>query len=287
MPALCALSDADAKRALLPPLCSGERTATLIAPLSDGVFDQANVVVTAGQHADGWQLTGSVPQAPDAAASDTLLVAAATADGVALFSVDANASGMTRTALTTLDLTRRQAAVSFDATPATLLAAGGEAVQAINRAALVGATLLAVEQVGGSQRMLDATVAHVTTRIQFGQPVGSYQAVKHRCANMFIALELARSAAYHAVWALQDEVDDARLATSLAKAVASESFSWIAGSAIQMHGGLGFTWEGTPHLYFKRATTDALTLGDPTEHIDKVARLAIDTVQAQPAGVSA
>jgi alkylation response protein AidB-like acyl-CoA dehydrogenase len=287
IPALSALSDSEAKKTLLPALCAGERTATLVAPLSAGVFDPAAVTVRAAEHnldRGGWQLSGEVAQAPDAAAADTLLVAATTADGVAIFAVDADATGLTRTALTTLDLTRRQAAVSFSATPATLLTSGSsEAVEVCDRAALVGATLLAVEQVGGSQRMLDATVAHVSTRIQFGQPVGSYQAVKHRCANMFIALELARSAAYHAVWALQDGVDDVRLAASLAKAVASESFSWIAGSAIQMHGGLGFTWEGSPHLYFKRATTDALILGDETQHVDQVARLAIDTVQTQQA----
>ena len=156
----------------------------------------------------------------------------------------------------------RQAAVTFAGTPATLLARGDEARAACERAVLVATALTAIEQVGGSQRMLDVTVAHVSTRIQFGQPVGAFQAVKHRCANMFIQLELARSVAYHAIWALEESVDDVCLATSLAKAVASEAFSMVSGSAIQLHGGLGFTWEQDPQLYYKRAAASAVELGD-------------------------
>ncbi|MFE5708752.1 acyl-CoA dehydrogenase family protein, partial [Rhodococcus koreensis] len=194
----------------------------------------------------------------------------------ALFAVAGDAAGLTRTPLTTLDLTRRQAALSFAGTPARLLATGAEALDACARAALVAGVLLAVEQVGGAQRMLDITVAHVATRKQFGQAVGAYQAVKHRCANMLIAVETARSAAYHGVWALQDGTDDPQLAASLAKAVASESYAWVSTSAIQMHGGLGFTWEGTPQLYFKRATTDSLTLGTADQHLDRIAGQVLD-----------
>ncbi|MFJ3667402.1 acyl-CoA dehydrogenase family protein [Streptomyces sp. NPDC090106] len=279
MPALVALGDENAKRELLPPLCSGERTATLVAPLATGVLDEDAVTVEAGGTGvrGGWLLTGEAAQVPDGADADTLLVLARTADGPALFAVAGDAEGLDRTALTTLDLTRRQAAVSFAATPARLLASGAEAVGAVERAASVASVLLAVESVGGSQHMLDVTVAHVSTRKQFGQPVGAFQAVKHRCANLLIAVETARSAAYHGVWALQDGTDDPQLAAGLAKAVASESYQAVTAGAIQLHGGIGFSWEGSPHLYFKRAATNGLTLGTPTQHLDRVAALALDT----------
>lgn len=276
MPALCAISDNEAKRDLLPGLCSGERTATLIAPIGNGAFEEHQVALTAAQHGADWQLSGTVAQVPDGSCADTLLAVAKGPDGLGLFAVDGAAAGLTRTELTTLDLTRRQAAVAFAGTPARLIASGAEVHDAVAHAATVGAILLSVEMVGGSQTMLDRTVAHVSTRIQFGQPVGAYQAVKHRCANMLISLEQARSAAYHGAWAIQDGVDDARLAAGLAKAVASEAYLWVSTSAIQMHGGLGFTWEGSPQLYFKRATTDALTLGTATQHFDRVARFALD-----------
>ena len=276
MPALCAISDDAARRELLPALCSGERVATLAAPLSEGSLDAAAVAVEATSDGVAWTLSGAVALVPDGAPADRVLVVATTGDSHALFAVDSAAAGLTRTPLTTLDLTRRQARLAFDETPARLLATGEEALAACERAAQVATVLLSVEQVGGSQRMLDVTVAHVSTRKQFGQPVGAFQAVKHRCANMLIAVETARSAAYHAAWALQDGTDDPRLAASLAKAVASETYSSVTAAAIQLHGGLGFTWEASPHLYFKRATTDALTLGTATQHLDRVAELVLD-----------
>lgn len=283
MPALSAISDADAQRDLLPGLCSGERTATLAAPITTGTFDEHGITVTALETEAGWRLSGSIAQVPDAVDADILLIVARSTAGVSLFAVDGDAPGLRTTPLTTLDLTRQQAAVELTETPARLLANGAEAHDIIEHTAMVAAVLLAAEQVGGSQAMLDATVAHVSTRIQFGQPVGAYQAVKHRCANMLIALEQARSAAYHGAWALQDGLDDSRLAASLAKGVASEAYAWISTSAIQMHGGLGFTWEGAPQLYFKRATTDALTLGTTTQHFDRVARYALDDASLLPA----
>lgn len=278
MPALVAISDESAKTELLPPLCSGEKVATLIAPLTDGTLDQAAIAVSASEGGAGWTLSGSVAQVPDGGSADLLLVLATTDSGPALFAVETTAPGVDRTSLSTLDMTRRQAAVAFADAPARLLATGAEAVAATTRAAQVASVLLAVEQVGGSQRMLDVTVAHVSTRKQFGQPVGAYQAVKHRCANMLVQVETARSAAYHGAWALMDGTDDPELAASLAKAVASEAYSFVSTSAIQMHGGLGFTWEGSPQLYFKRATTDALTLGTAAQHFDRVAAQVLDTL---------
>jgi alkylation response protein AidB-like acyl-CoA dehydrogenase len=276
LPALLALGDAEVQHEYLPGLVAGETVATLIAPDTRGEFDAEAVTITADRSADGWALSGRAAQVPDGFEAELLLVAAQTGDGVALFAVEGGASGVERTALSTLDLTRRQADVSFAGSPARLIAEPGEAEAVCARAVLVATALLAVEQVGGSQRMLDVTVAHVSGRLQFGQPVGAYQAVKHRAANMLISVEQARSAAYHAVWALQDGTDDPVLAASLAKAVASETYSWVSASAIQLHGGLGFTWEGTPQLYFKRATTDALTLGTAQQHIDRLSGIVLD-----------
>lgn len=279
MPALTALSDDDVKAEYLPALVRGERVATLAVPTAGGTFAADQVTVQATRTGAAWTLSGGLAQVPDGMTADLLLVAARTGDGVALFAVDSDAEGVARTPLSTLDLTRRQADIALENAAARRIAAEDECQDVCERAVLVASALLAIEQVGGSQRMLDATVAHVRDRLQFGQPVGAFQAVKHRCANMLVALEQARSAAYHAVWALEDGTDDARLAVSLAQAVASESYTWVSGSAIQLHGGLGFTWEGSPHLYFKRATTDALILGSAEEHIGHV---AVHTVDVAP-----
>lgn len=290
MPALAAIADEDAKRELLPPLCSGDQVATLVAPLADGGLDETAITVGAERAGERWLLSGEVDQVPDGASADLYLVVATVgvgseagpgpdpSPGLALFAVPGDAAGLTRTPLTTLDLTRRQAAVALDATPARLLATGPEVARVCERAAQVAAVLLATESVGGAQRMLDITVEHVSTRRQFGQPIGAFQAVKHRCANMLIAVETARSAAYHGAWALQDGTDDPQLAASLAKAVASEAYHAVSTGAIQMHGGLGFTWEGVPHLYFKRASTNGLTLGTATQHLERVAGLTLDAL---------
>ncbi|BBZ31225.1 acyl-CoA dehydrogenase (plasmid) [Mycolicibacterium madagascariense] len=276
IPTLCAVSDAAVRDLHLPGLMSGARIATLALPSPRGVFDAELVEVSATGDDGGWTLSGIVDHVVDGSVADTLFVAARTADGVALFAVDATSDGVTRQPLSTMDLTRRQARVVFDQCAGALVAAEAETPEVCTRALLHAAVLLAAEQVGGAQRMLDATVAHVSSRLQFGQPIGAFQAVKHRCANMLVALEQARTATYHAAWALDDDSDDPRLAASLARVVASEAYTWISTSAIQLHGGLGFTWEGLPHLYFKRATTDALILGSVEDHVALVGNAAID-----------
>ncbi|MDQ7909360.1 acyl-CoA dehydrogenase family protein [Phytohabitans sp. ZYX-F-186] len=283
IPLLSAAGDDATRRAYLPDLVDGGRTATVAAPLTGGTFDAAAVTVAAKAEGDGWKaegdgwvVSGRVEFVPDGAAADLLLVAARTDHGVALFAVDAAADGVRREPLATLDLTRRQAVVEFSGAPARLIAGEKRALAALAHAARVGAVLLAAEQVGGGRAMLDRTVEHVTGRYQFGRPLGSFQAVKHRCADMLVAVEQARSAAYHGAWALQDGTDDPQLAASIAKAVASEAYTRVAAAAIQLHGGIGFTWEHPAHLYFKRATADSLTLGTVAQHVDLVAGIALD-----------
>jgi alkylation response protein AidB-like acyl-CoA dehydrogenase len=267
IPALVAAGDDE----LLAALVAGERTAALAVPAD------ALAPVEPGVAADGDRLTGELAQVVDGAA-DVLLVPARTADGIALYATE----GGERIPLSTLDRTRRQARVRFDATPARPLATGADAERAIVAALRVGGALLAAEQVGGAQRLLDLTVAYAGTRMQFGRPIGSFQAVKHRCADMLVLVEHARSTAQHAAWALQDGTDDADLAVSIAQATCSEAYQRIAADAVQLHGGIGFTWEHPAHLYLKRAVSAAALLGSAAAHRERIAARVLDA--AAPTG---
>jgi alkylation response protein AidB-like acyl-CoA dehydrogenase len=215
----------------------------------------------------------------DGAAADEILVAASGSNGIGLYVVDAKDTQ--RTPLTTLDLTRPQATITFADSPARLLAGPEEAQRVITHALQVGSALLAVEQVGAAQHLLDLAVEYAKSRLQFGRQIGSFQAIKHKLADMLVDLEHARSAAYHAVWALADGSDDPALAVSIAQATASAALSHIAADTIQVHGGIGFTWEHQAHLYFKRATTDAALLGTAEQHRSRVADFVLDDASAE------
>jgi alkylation response protein AidB-like acyl-CoA dehydrogenase len=264
IPALVALGGDE----LLADLVAGTRTAALAWTGPGGA---------PGVTASDGTLTGTVRQVVDGGA-DVLLVPVDGPDGPALYATE----GGERTALSTLDQTRRQAAVAFDATPARLLAAGDAAERAVRRALHAGGVLLAAEQVGGAQKLLDLTIAYAGTRLQFGRRIGSFQAVKHRCADMLVLVEHARSTAYHAAWAVQDGSDDPDLAVAIAQATCSENYEQVATDTVQVHGGIGFTWEHPAHLYLKRAFTDAALLGSAEQHRDRVAALVLDT--ARPTG---
>jgi alkylation response protein AidB-like acyl-CoA dehydrogenase len=272
IPALVAAASGPARDELLNELVEGRRTAAFAVADRAGAFAPAAVTVTAS----GAAVTGIVDQVVDGGAADVLLVAAKGPDGVALYTVDATAAGVQRTPLETLDLTRPQANVQFTDAPAQLIAGPAEADRVIAHALHVGAALLAVEQVGAAQHLLDLSVDYAKSRLQFGRPIGSFQAVKHRLADVLVDVEHARSAAYHAVWALTEGSDDAALATSIAQAVCSAALSHVATDAIQVHGGIGFTWEHQAHLYFKRAATDAALLGTAEQHRSRVAELVLD-----------
>lgn len=277
VPALVAASAGPARDGLLADLVEGARTAAFAVGERAGVFDPATVTVTA----DGDALTGTLPQVVDAGAADVLVVAATTGpDGVSLYAVDTAADGVTRSPLVTLDLTRPQATVELAGAAATLIAGPDEAPRVIQHALHAGAALLAVEQVGAAQHLLDLAVDYAKSRLQFGRPIGSFQAVKHRLADMLVEAEHARSTAYHAVWALTDGSDDPALATAIAQATASSALSRIAADTIQVLGGIGFTWEHQAHLYFKRATTDAALLGSAEDHRSRIAALVLDSATA-------
>jgi alkylation response protein AidB-like acyl-CoA dehydrogenase len=264
-------------------LVEGRRTAAFAVTDRAGAFDPSTVSVTASRSGEEWTLTGTVERVVDGGAADDLLVAADGPDGVALYVVDAAAEGVHRTPLVTLDLTRPQATIRLADAPARVVADPAEAQRVIEHALHVGSALLAVEQVGAAQHLLDLSVEYAKARLQFGRPIGSFQAVKHRLADLLVDLEHARSAAYHAVWALTDGSDDPALAASIAQATASAAFARVATDTIQVHGGIGFTWEHQAHLYFKRATTDAALLGTPEQHRARVAELVLDTASADRA----
>jgi alkylation response protein AidB-like acyl-CoA dehydrogenase len=256
---------------VLSSLIRGQITATVALPQTGMEFDARSIRVAES----GGLLTGELPQVVDGDA-DLLVVAAKRSEGFGLFLVD----GADRVRLPTLDQTRRQARIFLDGVPGRLLATGSEAHQAVERALCVGTALLAAEQVGGAQRLLEMCVDYAGTRLQFGRRIGSFQAIKHRCADMLVLVEHARSAAYHAVGSLQTGTDNPRLVASIAKATCSQAFLSVANSAIQIHGGIGFTWEHPAHLYLKRAVTDAALLGSADEHLDRIASIVIDGTHA-------
>ncbi|OBI79397.1 acyl-CoA dehydrogenase family protein [Mycobacterium sp. E740] len=280
IPALVAATSGPARDELLGDLIEGRRTAALAVVDRAGAFDPDAISVTA----DGETLSGTVTQVVDGGIADVLLVAARGSGGAALYAVDTADAGVQRTQLATLDLTRSEANVTFADAPARLIAGADETARELDHALQVGAALLAVEQVGAAQHLLDLSVEYAKSRLQFGRPIGSFQAVKHRLANLLVDLEHARSAAYHAVWALTDGSDDPALATSIAQAVCSTALSHVATDTIQVHGGIGFTWEHQAHLYYKRAATDAVLLGSAEEHRDRIAAMVLDdaTVERAP-----
>ena len=276
--AIPALVAASAGGDMLAALVDGTRTAAWAVGDVAGGFDATAVTVDAVPRDQGWALTGTVERVVDAGAADNLLVAANGPDGVGLYAVDSASSGVQCVSLTTLDLTRPQATVRLSGAPAQLIAETDEAPRVITRSLQTGAALLAVEQVGAAQHLLDLSVEYAKGRLQFGRPIGSFQAIKHRLADGLVALEHARSTAYHAIWALSggtaDPLDPA-LAVSMAQATCSAAFTRIASDTIQVHGGIGFTWEHQAHLYYKRAYTDAALLGTAEQHRARVAELVL------------
>ncbi|MET9909029.1 acyl-CoA dehydrogenase family protein [Streptomyces sp. NPDC006476] len=269
--------DDQARADLLPGIASGATIATLALTEDSGRWDEPGIRLTTHHTPGGWRLTGAKTYVPDGLLADLLLVAARTPAGVSLFAVAADAPGLTRAPLPTLDQTRKQARLEFADTPARLIGAEGAAWPVLERALATASVLLAAEQVGGAAAALDAAVDYARIRVQYGRPIGSFQGVKHKCADMLVEIESARSAAYAGLWALDagDETETA-VAAALAQAFCSEAFTKVAGDSIQVHGGIGFTWEHPAHLYFKRAKSSEVLLGTPSYHRELLAaRLGI------------
>jgi alkylation response protein AidB-like acyl-CoA dehydrogenase len=256
--------------ALLPDIAAGRRRAALAYDHAKGPADPA-AGMRAERVADGFRLTGSTPYVLDGCTADALLVVAHADRGPTLFSVDVAGPGVRRERLDTLDLTRELGAVHLEGACGVLIGALGGAEGPVTWATDVATVALAVEQVGGTQRCLDMSVAYAKVRTQFGRRIGSFQAVKHKAADMLVAVESARSAAYAAVWAVDNAPGELPLAASLAKAVCSDAFVFVSTENIQIHGGVGFTWEHDAHLYYRRAHSSALMFGDSRAHRERIA----------------
>ena len=273
--ALMHSGDDAAKKAHLPGIASGATIATLAFTEPSGKWDEAGITMTAtgsGAGSGGWTLDGTKSFVLDGHTASLVIVAARTAKGVSLFAVDGGASGLTRTALSTMDQTRKQAKLEFAGTPATLVGTEGEGWKTLSTVLDLAAVALAAEQVGGAQKVLDMAVEYAKVRVQFGRPIGSFQAIKHKCADMLLEVESAKSAAYYGMWCASEMNDELPSVASLAKAYCSEAYFHATAENIQIHGGIGFTWEHPAHLYFKRAKSSELLFGDPSYHRELLAQ---------------
>ena len=221
---------------------------------------------------DAWELNGTKMYVLDGNAASLVIVAACTDKGISLFKVDGDADGLSRTQLATMDMTRKQSRLDFENVKANLLGEEGEGWSTLEKVLDLASVALAAEQVGGAQQCLDTAVQYAKDRVQFGRPIGSFQAIKHKCADMLLEVESAKSAAYYAGWCAAEMNDELPSVASLAKAYCSEAYFNTTAENIQIHGGIGFTWEHPAHLYFKRAKSSELLFGDPTYHRELLAQ---------------
>jgi alkylation response protein AidB-like acyl-CoA dehydrogenase len=270
--ALLTCGDKSAQEYLLPGIAAGETIGTLAFTEDNGRWDAEGVTLQAQKAGDGWALRGHKSYVIDGHVAGLLLVVGRTDAGLCLFGVKGDAEGLTRTPLPTMDQTRKQARIEFADAPAWLIGDAGGAEAGLTKTLDLAAVALAAEQVGGAQRCLDSAVDYAKTRIQFGRPIGSFQAIKHKCADMLLEVESAKSAAYYAGWAAAEDSDELPVVASLAKSYCSEAYFHAAAENIQIHGGIGFTWEHPAHLYFKRAKSSELMLGDPAYHRELLAQ---------------
>jgi alkylation response protein AidB-like acyl-CoA dehydrogenase len=267
------------KATLLPKIASGELIATIAYQEPSAVWSADGITMAARSEGAGYVLDGTKLFVNDGHIADCLLVAARTGGsgnrGVTLFALERQRPGITVTRLTTMDQTRKLAEIKFNGVKANANDVVGEADNGWNTLSEIidrGKVMLAGEMMGAAQKVLDMTVDYAKVRVQFGRPIGSFQAVQHKCANMMIDVEGAKSAAYYASWAVSNEVPEASLAAALAKAAASDAFRRVSADGIQLHGGIGFTWDHDMHLYFKRAKSSEFTFGDANWNRELVAQ---------------
>ena len=258
---LQALVDDEAKTRLLPKIADGSLIATVAMTGVKGGWTTADVAVKADAAGDGWALTGAAGFVTDGQNADVILVVAATPDGLGVFEVAAGAAGLGVEALPTFDHTLRLANLTFSGTPARRLACEGPAWEAVERALDLGRVALAGDQAGGAKRVLEFTVDYAKSRIQFGRQIGSFQAIKHMAANLLLETESAISAARHAAQALASGAPDAGAAISLAAFACADAYVTTTADAVQMHGGIAFTWAHPAHLYLRRARSGAQLFG--------------------------
>ena len=269
-------TDAD-KKALLPGIASGETIAALAFTEPNGKWDTAGITMEATKSGEGYVLNGTKSFVIDGHNANLIVVVARLADtsgtdGIGFFTVGGDADGLTRTALSTMDQTRKQAKLEFSNVAATALGDVGNGFGAFSKTLDQAAVLLSNEMIGGAQFVLDQSVEYAKVRVQFGRPIGSFQAIKHKCADMLLEVESGKSAAYYAAWAASEDNEELPVVAALAKAYISDAYFHCAAENIQIHGGIGFTWEHDAHLYFKRAKSSEIYLGDATYHRELLAQ---------------
>jgi alkylation response protein AidB-like acyl-CoA dehydrogenase len=267
------------KRAILPKIAAGETIATIAWMEPPGSWDAAGITAAAQKTADGFKLDGVKLFVNDAHLADLMIVAARTGgareDGVTLFALDARRGGIEIVPLKTMDQTRKLSEVRLNGVRAgadEMIGTMGGGWKTLAETIDRGKVMIAAEMMGGAQKALEMSVEYAKVRVQFGRPIGSFQAVQHKCANMMVDVESAKSAVYYAAWAVSNEVAEAPLAAALAKAAASDAYRRVTADAIQVHGGIGFTWDHDLHLYFKRAKSSEFTFGDATWNRELVAQ---------------
>lgn len=264
----CSTDDRE-RQSVLPGIASGEVIATVA--FAETVLPASALPNCIGTRAvrtgdPGWQLTGQKSYVLDAGSADVIYVLAQSPDGPGVFRVDADAPGLTVTPLQTVDQTRRQYSIVLEDTPARSVGAPGTGTSVLAAALDLTAVALISEQAGGTRRAMQLAVDHARTRFQFGRAIGSFQAVKHMCADMLLEAESAISAARHVAESFDRQRPGAGADLALAQAYCAEAYLSVAATGIQVHGGIGFTWEHPAHLYLRRARTDAQLLGDPALH---------------------
>ena len=265
------------KQTLLPGIASGETIATLAFTEPSGKWDANGITMEATPDGSGgYTLSGTKMFVLDGHTANLIAVAARApgsggTEGISFFTAAGDTPGLTRTVLPTIDQTRKQAKLEFSGVKAKLLGEEGAGWAALSKTLDQVAVCLAGEQVGGAQRCLDLSVEYAKVRIQFGRPIGSFQAIKHKCADMLLEVESSKSAAYYASWAAAEDNDELSMVAPLAKSYCSEAYFHAAAENVQIHGGIGFTWEHDAHLYFKRAKSSEILFGDPTYHRELLA----------------
>jgi alkylation response protein AidB-like acyl-CoA dehydrogenase len=265
------------KAALLPELASGARLATLAIAEPDGDWNPAAITTVAAPAGNGYRLDGVKSYVVDGHIADLLIVAARAPktsglEGLALFTLAADASGVKKRPLAPMDPTRKIAQIEFSGAQASLLGNLNDGAKAIQRTLDQAAIALANEMAGGAQTMLDSAVNYAKMRVQFGRTIGSFQAIKHKLADLLLEVELAKSAAYYAAQAAATDDPEWPALASLAKATTSETYMHTAAECIQIHGGIGFTWDNDTHLWFKRAKSSEVFLGQPSYHRELLMR---------------
>ena len=283
-PLLEAATATAAKQKNLSAVSSGEAKATVALLEDSASWSPDSIRMQATSSGSNYTLDGRKLFVWDAAVADFLICAARLNGELALFLVPAKAPGLGITDLPAMDSTRKLYEVAFGGVSVpreNLLAEGKPARAALDRMLNVATVGLLAEMTGGMQRLLEMTVEYAKTRKQFGRPIGQFQAVQHMCADMLVYTESSRSATYYAAWAIQEGVPEASLAVSVAKAYASDAYREVGNRAIQVHGGMGFTWENDAHLFYRRAKASEVAFGDATYHRERIAKLVIDAGQVQ------